>query len=410
MVGVIRPAGSAVAPGRRIAYLLPDPGIPVGGVKGASVHVDGLCCALAQLGHEVTLYAPRVVGPLWGPEAHRVTVVPVDVGDVRSGVDADASRMAAASRFFPAVEAALAASRPDWVHERLSLFAGEGTAMAARLGLPRVVEVNAPVAAERQTHFGLTAREEAAAAERAALEGAAVVAVSEPLAVWAESMGAAEATVVPNGATLDPLGPLGRAEARTRHRRALGFDDGVVVVGFAGSLKPWHGVEVLVDAVGRASAHHELALLVVGDGPARPRIERAIAGLPDTARVVMAGAVPARTVAEYLAAMDLAAAPYLPSESFYFSPLKVAEAMACHLPVVASDFPPVRALLGGSGVLVPPGDPAALARAIGALAADPLGRRRRAAAGWRRASTRLGWPGVAGRVVAAVPPGVPERR
>ena len=400
---VSTPATAAPRPGARLAYLLPDPGIPVGGTKGASVHVDSLCGALAQHGYDVTLYATRVVGLLSAPGADRVAVVPVDVGPMPSGPAADARRMDAAARFFEAVEPVLATDPPNWVHERLSLFAGAGTVMASRLGLPRVVEVNAPVASERRAHFSLSLPEEAAAAERTALAGASVVAVSEPLAAWAAALGAARTAVVPNGAILDPLGPRGRAEARRRHRHHLGFGDDCVVVGFTGSLKPWHGVELLVEAVGLASDRSSLALLVVGDGPGREAVERAVARLGDTVQVAMTGAVPFRTVPEYLAAMDLAVAPYLPAEAFYFSPLKVAEAMASLVPVVASDFPPVRELLGESGVLVPPGCPAALADAIVALASDPAERRRHAADGWARAVARLSWRRVAQRVADAVP-------
>ena len=392
-------------PGRarpRVAYLLPDPGIPVGGTKGASVHVDALCGALSRWGADVTLYAAKVVGPLSAPGSDGVTVVPVDVGPVRSGAGADVSRMAAADRFFSVVERAAGADRPDWLHERLSLFAGEGTAMAARLGLPRVVEVNAPVADERAAHFSLTLRDEAAAAEHEALAGASVVAVSAPLAAWAARLGAARTRVVPNGAFLDPLGSRGRAWARRVQRHRLGFGD-EVVVGFTGSLKPWHGVELLVDAVGRASARARVGLLVVGDGPARHAVGRAMSNLPRRVTRVMTGAVPSRMVPEYLAAMDLAAAPYLPAGTFYFSPLKVAEAMATHLPVVASDFPPVRELLGDAGVVVPPGDPDALAGAIAELAADRDRRLRLAHDGWQRAAARLDWQEVARQVADAVP-------
>jgi glycosyltransferase involved in cell wall biosynthesis len=311
--------------------------------------------------------------------------------------------MAAAGQFFAEVEKALTRGRPDWVHERLSLFAGEGTAMASRLGLPRVVEVNAPIVAERQAHFSLTRRDEAAAAERAALDGASVVSVSAPLAAWSEAMGAARTQVVPNGATLDPLGPRGRALARRLRRESFGFGDDVVVVGFTGSLKPWHGVELLVEAVGRIAAVARVGLLVVGDGPVREVVEGALARLPPAVHSVMTGAVPSRLVPEYLAAMDVAAAPYLPAGSFYFSPLKVAEAMASHLPVVASDFPPVRELLGDAGILVPPGDVASLADAIAGLANDRTGRVEHAAAGWSRALARLDWRVVAQRVVEAVP-------
>jgi len=385
--------------GPKVAYVLPDPGIPAGGTKGASVHVDALCGAMVREGVSVTLYAAKVSGPLSADGSEDVTVVPVDVGPVRSGPDGDATRLEAARRFFKIVGAALDTERPDWIHERLSLFAGDGAAMATDRGLRRVVEVNAPVADERQAHFTLHLVTDARQAERDALRGARVVAVSGPMATWALSMGASDATVVPNGADTVGLTPVRWVEARRMLRRELDFSDDLTVVGFVGSLKPWHGVELLVEAVAAASRHGELGLLIVGDGPQRASIEAAVRTMPSSVRPVLTGAVPSREVPRYLAAMDLAVAPYLPNDAFYFSPLKVVEAMAAGIPVVASDFPPVRELLGSTGALVTAGNLGQLADVIYRLAGDPDGRSRMAAAGRARAVEGLDWRAVAQRTI-----------
>jgi len=379
----------------RVAYLLPDPGIPVGGTKGASVHVDALCGALARTGVAVTLYAAKVVGPLSSRGSDAVDVVALDVGPVRSGEHADRSRLRACTRFFDRVAPHLDVDRPDWIHERLSLFAGGGTALAGELGVPRVVEVNAPVAAERRRHFTLTLVDEAAAAERDALCGARVMAVSVPLVGWALARGAAEAVVVPNGSDTDVLDRRRWQRQGTAVRAELGFGESQLVLGFAGSLKPWHGVEVLVEAAKEASRGADVGLLIVGDGPRRYAVEDAVRRLPSGVRAVVTGAVPAFDVPRHLAAMDVAVAPYLPSSDFYFSPLKVAEAMAASLPVVASDFPPIRDLLGEAGILVPAGDVAALGSALWGLAADGAGRSRLAEAGRARAVAHLDWLAVA---------------
>jgi glycosyltransferase involved in cell wall biosynthesis len=255
------------------------------------------------------------------------------------------------------------------------------------------------VAEERRRHFSLTLVDEAARAELDALCGARVVAVSGPLAAWSRVTGAATAVVVPNGADTDGLerGRWERAGAAVRSE--CGFAESQLVVGFAGSLKPWHGVEVLVEAVREASRGADLGLLVVGDGPRREAVVAAVRTLPAGVQVVLTGAVPPGRVPRYLAAMDMSVAPYLPSEDFYFSPLKVAEAMAVSLPVVASDFLPVRDLLGDTGVLVPPGDVESLARAIWELAVDPYARARHAAAGRSRAVESLDWLAVARRTI-----------
>lgn len=385
--------------GPAVAYLLADPGIPVGGTKGASVHVESLCAAMARAGARVVLYAATVTGPLQAEGSESVRVVPVDVGRVRSGPGADRTRIAAAGRFFEQVGQHLDAERPDWVHERLSLFAGAGSEMCAARGLDRVVEVNAPVAAERLRHFGLELADEAASAERGALQGARVLAVSRPLADWARATGASEVLVVPNGADTAGADPARWAARRNGIRRGLGLE-GRVVVGFAGSLKPWHGVEVLIEAVSGISPRCPLGVLIVGDGPGRSAAERAATALPASVKAVVTGAVPFAEVPRYLAAMDISAAPYLASGDFYFSPLKVAEAMAAGLAVVASDFPPVRELLGATGVLVEPGDAAQLGASIETLAIDAAGRARLGALARARAVGHLDWAAVAAQTLA----------
>ena len=383
----------------RVAYLLPDPGIPVGGTKGASVHVDALCGAMVRSGVSVTLYAAKVVGPLSARGADQVEVVPVDVGPVRSGEDADRTRMRACGRYFDEVAALLDRRPPDWVHERLSLFAGQGTAVSGALGLPRIVEVNAPVADERRRHFSLSLVAEATQAERDALRDASVVAVSGPLVDWSLANGAASAVMVPNGADTDWLDRSRWLRQGAELRAGLGFAESQLVLGFAGSLKPWHGVEILVEAVREASRGADVGLLIVGDGPRRSAVEDAVRTLPDTVRVVLTGSVPAYDIPRHLAAMDVAVAPYLPSQDFYFSPLKVAEAMAASLPVVASDFPSVRDLLGDTGVRVPAGDVVALARALWDLAVAPDTRARLGQEGRDRAVESLDWTSVARRTI-----------
>ncbi|MGI9505986.1 MAG: glycosyltransferase family 4 protein, partial [Geminicoccaceae bacterium] len=75
---------------------------------------------------------------------------------------------------------------------------------------------------------------------------------------------------------------------------------------------------------------------------------------------------------------DIAVAPFLNIEPFYFDPVKVLDYMAAGLPVIASDIERIAEMLdsGRVGLLVPPGDVAALAEAMVALAKDESGRLR----------------------------------
>lgn len=125
-------------------------------------------------------------------------------------------------------------------------------------------------------------------------------------------------------------------------------------------------------------------LLVVGDGPLRSEVMRLAEELPG--RVTMTGAIPMEEVPPWIRGMDIAVAPYPRLERFYFSPLKILDAMACGVPNVASDIGQIPELLrdGETGSLVPPGDTDALASAL-----IRLGTIRPNAKGWERpVSTR----------------------
>jgi glycosyltransferase involved in cell wall biosynthesis/peptidoglycan/xylan/chitin deacetylase (PgdA/CDA1 family) len=132
----------------------------------------------------------------------------------------------------------------------------------------------------------------------------------------------------------------------------------------------------------------DVACRLIGDGPDRRRLQRAIATAGLGGRVVLAGAATRGAVAAELAAADVLAAPSVPTRAGKREGIPVAlmEAMSSGLAVVASDLSGIPELVrdGVSGLLVPPGDPRALAAALRALAGDPALRARLGASGRER--------------------------
>ena len=200
-----------------------------------------------------------------------------------------------------------------------------------------------------------------------------IVANADALRVEAEADGIrARWAIIPSGVDVEHLrGSPAPAAAKA----ALGLDARRPVVGTVGRLeeRKGHGDFLLAvrDMVGLANGLAPQAL-IVGDGPLRGRLERQTADLGLGEIVHFTGAV--ADVRTALAAMDVFV---LPSRAEGMSNALL-EAMAAGRPVVAT-------AVGGTceavetdrtGVLVPPGDPAALAGAAVALLADP----RRAAA------------------------------
>ena len=125
--------------------------------------------------------------------------------------------------------------------------------------------------------------------------------------------------------------------------------------------------------------------LLVGDGPDRTAVEAEIRSLGLGDRVEPAGS--RADVPALLAGADV----FVLSSRSEGAPFSILEAMAAGLPVVATDVGGVRELVadGETGLLVPAGDPARLADALGSLLADPALRRRLGAAGHARARERF---------------------
>jgi glycosyltransferase involved in cell wall biosynthesis len=366
-----------------------DPGVAVGGRKGASVHLEEMARAFLGQGGEVFLAATRVERPLEGIEAREIALDADADGvlrDLPEGEREGPSRtvgaeLAAIYRDRVFEEALLVAHRRaslDLVYERQSLFSLAGLRAARRLGIPFGLEVNSPLPEEQARWRGLALEALACAIERRLLrEADGVFCVSSFLRDRAVRLGAAPARVrvVPNGIDPRQFHPGVAGEAA---RRRLGLD-GAFVVGFCGALRPWHGVEFLLEAFGRFVRTEPAArLLVVGDGPTRARLESSARETLPPGSAIFCGWVPREEVPAHLAACDVVASPHPPIEPFYFSPLKIVEAMAVGRVVLAPDLPAIREIArdGETAVLYRAADPEDFLGRLGALRASEAERRR----------------------------------
>ncbi len=180
-------------------------------------------------------------------------------------------------------------------------------------------------------------------------------------------------------------------EARTptpgRDLRAeLGIDAGAPVVVAVGSLRPVKRFDLLVAAAARLRDRVPgLCVLIAGDGSERSRLEAAIAadGLEGTVRLLGARS----DVPDVLTAADVA----VTCSDAEASPLAIMEYMAAGLPTVATRVGGIPEVIeeGVDGVLVPPGDPDALACEVAALLDDPDRRAALGAAARRHRAERF---------------------
>jgi glycosyltransferase involved in cell wall biosynthesis len=360
----------------RLVYLSTDPGIPFGGVKGASIHLAAVVEAIAAEGADVLVLVSSSDARSSPPAGVSVEVLP----GPPKGADA-AEHVAFQNELVSWLETRLRCFGADVLYERLALHSSAGAEVAKRLRVPHLVELNAPLPEEAARYRKLKEPELAERLEGAALSGATLVlAVSPPLAAYAKARGASRVEILQNAAAIQKF-------ARARPDSA----DPVAV--FAGSLRPWHGIETIATAwrmLGPAAPR----LLVIGDGAPGGLLR----GLPAT----VAGQVAPARVPALLARAAIGLAPYSADAPDYFSPLKLFDYLAAGLATVVADLPAVTDVVDeNSAVVIPRGNAGALADAVTALCGNPSERRRLGEKGRALVEARHTWRHRARRILEA---------
>jgi glycosyltransferase involved in cell wall biosynthesis len=368
---------------RRILYLCADTGVPYWGSKGGSIHVREIVKAMTDQGYDVRVVAAAEDGDDNDDSSVEIHNLP--------RVDDDqfmemTHQLCGEGRLYREVmeyyrnwsmEKLLrrldARASFDYVYERYSLFGIAGLRFARRSGIPFVLEVNAPLVAETSRYRRLILTDLATAVESRLFNGADhIIAVSEELKRYIlEVAPRAGVSVVPNGVRIEHFQGTGKPDSDIE---LPGIEDGDFVVGFMGSLKPWHGVEILIESFAEFSAHHKNAKLLIVGGRSRSirTLETKCRGLGLDGRVLFTGAVSYEAIPPLLNRTDVLVAPYPEVPGFYFSALKVFEYMAMGKAIVASHIGQIPEILSHekTALLVSPGDSIALRQALGRLKQD----------------------------------------
>jgi glycosyltransferase involved in cell wall biosynthesis len=375
----------------RILYVSSDLGIPVLGYRGGSIHVRSLVKALSRAGHDVVLVSPLLTKSHERPARLDIPLLHVEPSDVTAsawrslkafevtvgttnGLPDELRRILYNDDLAAALRNRCRHDRPDLIYERCATYGTAGASVARALGVPLMLELNAPLAFEHRTYRGDNGLgAQAAAAERWTVSQAdAVFVVSSALCEHAVSLGVPpeRVHVLPNGVDTELFRP-GARDPAVRARWRLG---GGPVLGFVGGHQPWHGLSVLPALLERLlSRHPDLRLVVVGDGRGREELAREIEARGLAAKAVLTGPVPHEEVPALVREFDVAVAPYQRTDhDFYFSPLKLFEYMGCAAPIAAPRLGQIEEVVrdGETGLLYSPSDPDALASACDRLLSD----------------------------------------
>lgn len=400
---------------RRVLYHV-DQSLPHH-AAGYSTRTHGLVTGLRRRGWDVEVHARLGYPNDRYDHLGRPAVAPIAVVDgITYRFDPDRARGQVAldpDRYLEASVASLIARatalRPAVLHAASNHVVGRAAAVAARrLGLPVIYEVRGlwhltrasgePAYAATE-HFELCERLEARAAAAADHVFVITRAVGDRLA--ARGVASDKISVLPNAVDTARFVPRPRDPALAL-RWGLGDHP---VIGYLGGLKPYEGLDDLLEAVAmlRARRGPTFRVLIVGDGEARPALEARAAALGLGDLVVFTGAQPHDAIVDYYALVDVVAFPRKPLDVCELvSPLKPFEAMATGRAIVVSSVAALAEIVAPerTGLVHDKGDVADLAAQLERCLADlpwarALGER---AAAWVRAERS--WDGVTARIDA----------
>jgi phosphatidylinositol alpha-mannosyltransferase len=209
------------------------------------------------------------------------------------------------------------------------------------------------------------------------------IAVSDQAKQSAERFIPGHYDIIPNGVQIPEAADAGGREPR---------------IVFIGRHDPRKGLDVLLRAWPEIHRRTGTRLRIIGADPLAVGLLMARSHVHD-ASIDVLGFVSEEQLTREVETCQMLVAPSLGQESFG---MVLTRAFACATPVVASDIPGYAAVMTEhAGVLVPPGDAAALAEAVSALSADEPRRRALGEAARRLAVERYSWDDI-GRRLAAV--------
>lgn len=362
---------------------------------GAAVHVSELAAAIRTYGHQVRIFTPRRTKENGSarPRKGRKSTCRRLMSQVRT--------LISNVPLFTGEWRKLRTFQPDAVLIRYNYLNFSSTLAARILGIPVILEVNAPMVYEKREYTrgnlpcipGLVERLNIHLARR-------VFVVSSQLKRYFvdRSIPEDKITVIPNGVDTSRFHPNVDGQAM---RVRLGLSD-KLVLGFAGSFHYWHGIGNLVHFILTVLDRFDhSAFLLVGRGPLKDDLEQRLSAFIAAGRVVMTGYVDHKEMPRVLAVMDIALAPYPNLPYFYYSPLKLFEYMASGKAIIASRVGQVEEIITHEkhGLLVDPDDPEEMVRAAHRLIRDSgkrcqLGRQARGLV-----KRRYSWRKTAGEVI-----------
>jgi glycosyltransferase involved in cell wall biosynthesis len=330
-------------------------GIKAGGSVG---HVSGVINAIMRRGFGLAVLA--VERPVMIQEsASFERIAPPSV----YGIPSEVNLYRFQRSFYDQARRILAAVRPSFVYQRLSLGNYVGVQLARALKVPLVIEYNgSEVWVQKHWGSSLKLGKLALRAEEACLRHAhVVVTISDVLRNELVERGVEPARIAcyPNCIEPEVFDPERFSKEQIYDlRRSYQIAEHAKVITFIGTFGMWHGVDVFAHSIVELVRSHRDLLertkshfLLVGDGQKLPEVQKILAVEGVERFVTLSGLVPQHLAPLHLAASDIFVSPHIANadgSQFFGSPTKLFEYMAMAKPIIASDLEQIGQIFKGS--------------------------------------------------------------
>lgn len=245
---------------------------------------------------------------------------------------------------------------PNLIYERVGFLFSSGAEVALRYNIKYITEINAPFEEEVKSFEGAGSfftRLGKRRMMKVLRQSNLICSVSSSLKdflVRTYSVDARRILVTPNAINPDVI----KLDASLKESIRKSITMGRKVIGFVGSIFPYHGVDLLLEAFAKIRKDHgDCMLLIVGDGYIIPQLKKMSQELKCSDQVVFTGSVKHEDVYSYIDMMDIAV---LAKSNWYCSPIKIFEYGAMNKPIISPDTRAVRDVMenDNDGLLIQP--------------------------------------------------------
>lgn len=236
--------------------------------------------------------------------------------------------------------------KPDLIYERAAYLMQSGYQTAQKYNIKYYIEINAPVIEEKIAFAGKSLFiSTAESLVKNSLQYAdKVIVVSSALKNYFQEKYILEKDkiiITPNA--INPENVKINDLAISELRKKYSFDINNLVIGFVGSIFPYHGVDSLIKVFSEIhNTYNHIRLLIVGSGMSLPELKKLIQKLNITDKIIFTGNVPNKDIYNYISLMDVTV---MAKSNWYGSPVKIFEYGALGKAIIAPNNKPVNDVL-----------------------------------------------------------------